>query len=190
MVVPSQDFKRGMRHLAAAVNVIASGAGSKRQGFTATAVMSLTAEPPLLAVAVNRQNGAFDVIRTTRCFSINTLAHDQTNVALCFSGATGLKGEARFERGLWSRGVTGAPILSESAVSFDCHVDREIEFSTHSLFVGAIAAVTVGFEKSPLLYVNGDWAYLASTDSAHGNRIPPDQMGLLSADEVLQPEVL
>ena len=66
-----------MRHLAGAVTVIATGAPGHRFGLTATAVCSLSDEPPTLLVCVNRPASAHDVISRNGNFSVNLLADDQ-----------------------------------------------------------------------------------------------------------------
>lgn len=161
MTVSAEDFRSGMRQLAAAVNVITARNQGQRAGMVATAVVSLTADPPQIGIAVNRGNASFPVIGDSGCFAVNVLRHDQLEVAQTFSGMRGLRGEERFGVGAWDELVTGAPILSGSAASFDCRVVQQAEFSSHVLFVGQVEAVKVAPSAVPLLYMDGDWASLA-----------------------------
>ena len=55
-----EDFKEGMRQLAAGVTIVTTAVGERRNGLTATAVCSLSAEPPMLLACVNREAGAHD----------------------------------------------------------------------------------------------------------------------------------
>lgn len=159
MPVSLQDFRAGMRQLAAAVNVITCGSKPERHGLTATAVMSLTAEPPQLGVAVNKSASAFEHIRTNRHFAVNVLSKHQIDVAAAFSNSTGPKGETRFGTGEWATLMTGAPTLHHATVVFDCTLAREIDLGTHMLLIGSIEAVHVNANE-PLLYMDGTWAGL------------------------------
>ncbi|MDB5430834.1 MAG: transcriptional regulator, TetR family protein [Caulobacter sp.] len=156
-----EDFKAGMRRFPAAVSVITAEHGGARAGMTATAVMSLTAEPPQLAVALNRSASALPSVLAAGAFAINTLAYDQDAVGNRFAGAGGLKGEQRFEGAEWTTLETGAPVLLKSAVSFDCRLAATHEIDTHILLVGEVVAVQLGESDRQLLYVDGGWAGLA-----------------------------
>ena len=163
MAVDVQEFKRGMRQLASAVCVITTCDDATRNGLTATAVMSLTAEPPQVGVAVNKTAIAFPMLAASGRFAVNVLARDQHAVAEVFSGAGGLKGASRFESGAgtWSTGVTGAPLLDDATVSLDCSVAQQIDLGTHVLFVGLVESVRADDERAPLLFLDGGWADLS-----------------------------
>lgn len=165
MAVSRDDFRAGMRQLAAAVNVITAGSPGARAGMTATAVMSLTAEPPQLGVAVNRSNASHAAITAGDGFVVNVLRRDQHEIASVFAGSKGLKGEERFAYGDWRASARGAPVLSDSAASFECSLAQSVEFSTHTLFVGLVEAVSVMPDESPLLFMDGTWASLVRAKS-------------------------
>jgi flavin reductase (DIM6/NTAB) family NADH-FMN oxidoreductase RutF len=160
MPVSKHHYRLGMRQLAAAVSVVAAGSAPRRNGLTATAVMSLTADPPRLGVSVNRAASAHDVIRDDGCFSVNVLSRQQTGLASVFTGNTGRKGEDRFQGAGWTGLATGAPILEGAAANFDCRVADAVEVGTHTLFVGEVEDLRVDTTDSPLLFMDGAWASL------------------------------
>lgn len=165
MTVSQDDFRMGMRQLAAAVNVITAGGVGARAGMTATAVMSLTAEPPQLGVAVNRTNASHAVISEEKGFVVNVLRRDQHEIASAFAGGRGLKGEERFAHGDWRASEHGRPVLADCAASFECGLAQAVEFSTHTLFVGLVESVKVMPDEQPLLFMNGTWASLVRANS-------------------------
>lgn len=160
MAVSLEDYRRGMRQLPAGVTVIATGRGAARNGLTATAVMSLTAEPPQLVCAVSHSASAHPEIVANGTVCINLLATDQEWLGARFAGVGGLRGAARFADAAWSTLVTGAPVLDDAVASFDCSVVQRSDFQTHSLFVCLVEAIRVRPDREPLLYVNGSWASL------------------------------
>lgn len=157
-MVSSAEFIEAMRHFPGAVNVITTGEGDARAGFTATAVMSLTAEPPQVAVAVNKTVSGLPALRANGTFCISTLASHHAEIASRFAGK--VKGLERFETGEWTTLETGAPILADGIINLDCRTVQEIEFSSHILLVGRVEAVLRNVGLKPLLYMEGDWASL------------------------------
>lgn len=166
--VDAAEFRRGMRQLAAAVSVVTTEHDGQRAGMTATAVTSLTAEPPQIGVAVNRGNASYEMVAGSRRFAVNVLSHEQAEIAATFAGMTGVRGEARFNSTPASWGVlhTGAPVLEGSAASFDCELVQEVPLSSHVLMVGLVRAVRVTPVMTPLLFMDGTWASLVRADTA------------------------
>lgn len=156
------SYRALMRHQAGAVTVIAAGEVGARAGLTATAVSSLSDNPPTLLACIGRNASAHDVIATAGVFSVNLLANDQEEIAQRFSGKRGLSGEARFTGLAWQTLKTGAPVLERALASLDCEVLESHGFTTHSIFIGRVIAGTFRAEAEPLLYFRGDYWKLES----------------------------
>lgn len=159
-------YRQAMRQLAAAVLVVTTRRAGSRNGLTATAVMSLTAEPPRIAVAVNRSASAYAMLRDSGVFAANVLRYDQAAIAERFAGTEGIKGEARFEGAHWTELVTGAPVLVQCAACFDCRIENVVESGTHDLLIGAVQSVQVNPTERTLLYLEGNWASLIQANAA------------------------
>lgn len=158
MAVTREEYMGAMRQFPAAVSLITTGSGEARAGLTATAVMSLTAEPPQIGIAVNKTTSAYPSIRANGVLCVNTLAAHHAELAGRFAGA--VKGIERFATGRWATMVTGAPALEDALISLDCTVTSEVDLGTHTLFVGRVEAIAMQPELRPLLFVDGDWAGL------------------------------
>lgn len=154
-------FKEGMRHLVGAVTLITTRNSGQRRGLTATAVCSLSADPPSLLVCVNRQAEAHDHIQASGIFCVNLLAYEQQALAESFAARDGSKGESRFQRGEWTTLITGAPCLADCIVAFDCKLASEHGVGTHTIFVGHVVAVHSRHGK-PLLYEDGHFRQTSS----------------------------
>lgn len=155
------DFKHAMRRLAAGVTLVTTAGRGGRAGLTATAVCSLSADPPRVLVCVNRDSAPNRAIVAAKRFCVNVLGTRHRALALRFAGATGVQGEERFAKGTWTVGVTGAPVLADALASFDCAVVEAIESGTHTIFVGAVRAIETHAKGAPLLYANGAFGALA-----------------------------
>jgi flavin reductase (DIM6/NTAB) family NADH-FMN oxidoreductase RutF len=152
----SDAFMQAMRHLAGGVAVIATDHNGTCSGLVATAVCSVSADPPTILVCINSGAGAHDRIRLSGRFSVNLLAAGQEPLARCFSGETGIRGEQRFAEGTWIPLVSGAPILEGALVSLDCRVKEIVRMATHSVFFGAVVG-TASQAAPPLIYVQGTY---------------------------------
>lgn len=152
-------FRLGMRRLAGACTIITSrgdeGLGrSGWVGMVATAVASVTAEPPRLLVCVNRSTFAHGVITRSGVLGVNVLGSDGLDQARCFSG--GVPPQERFAGGNWQIAPAGAPLLASALVGFDCRVAEAIAASTHDIFICDVADVLLREQGGdPLIYFDG-----------------------------------
>src|SRR5437870_10544788 len=89
-----ETFKRALRRFPAAVSVITSADQSRRHGMTATAVTSLSLDPPSLIACINRTTLLHDIMLLGRHFCVNVLRRDQIELSSAFSG--GASAESRF----------------------------------------------------------------------------------------------
>ncbi|WP_315831891.1 flavin reductase [Bradyrhizobium prioriisuperbiae] len=153
MVAPSNvHFREAMSRLGAAVNVITSAGAAGRLGFTATAVCSVSDQPPTLVVCMNRGSPQNEAIKKNGVLCVNTLADVQLDLSPVFAGMTPARGEDRFLVASWSSLATGSPVLSDALVSFDCAIDRTIEVGTHSVLFCTVLDVATREHGEPLLY--------------------------------------
>ncbi|MGE0115278.1 MAG: flavin reductase family protein [Steroidobacteraceae bacterium] len=156
------EYKTGMRFLAAGCSIIASEFAGDRAGLTATAVVSVTAEPPRLIVCINHNVRAYEIIARSAALSINVVAASQDGLARRFAGMVpGVQGAERFNEGIWVKGRSGAPVLADALASFDCRVVEEIPASTHAIFLCEVLAVAITDPTTgPLVFFNGQFATL------------------------------
>ena len=106
MSIDAAAFKKGMRHLAASVTLITTRHRDLRGGLTATAVCSVSAEPPQILVCVNKTASAHDPIGEAGFFCVNVLSPQHRKLAERFAGMDGVEGDERFrDMGEWSIAV-------------------------------------------------------------------------------------
>lgn len=160
MTVSTSQFIEAMRFFPAAVNIVTSREKDNPVGFTATAVMSLTADPPQVAVAANKEVSGLPTLLSAGAFCVSTLSSRHSGIASRFAGS--VKGAERFTTGEWLTLATGAPALSDAVLNLDCRLVQSIEFSSHRLIVGEVDAIRINKAPKPLLYIDGSWACLLS----------------------------
>lgn len=148
--VTREIYRNGMASLAAAVNVIASDGPGGRAGFTATAVTSVTDDPPTLLVCLNRTSSAPPAVMENKVVSVNALAPGHETVSSLFGGKTPMAD--RFAAARWKAGKTGAPLLEDALVSFDCEVTETVEVGTHFILMCRVVDVRGGDREQALVY--------------------------------------
>jgi len=153
-------FKGAMRRLAGGVSILASRHAGARRGLTATAVCSLSADPPSLLACVNQSAEAHELIMASRLLSVNVLAGHHQYLADTFAGQDGTKGEKRFSRGEWGVMATGAPCLKDALACFDCKVFDHHRVGSHSVFFCHVVAVAHAPREEPLIYFDTGFAGL------------------------------
>src|SRR5471032_1788832 len=82
------DFRNAMARLGAAVNVITTDGPAGRAGFTASAVSSVTDEPPTLLVCLNRNASVYDAFKQNGVLCVNFLCGCHQNLDILFFGKT------------------------------------------------------------------------------------------------------
>lgn len=160
MSIDAAAFKRGMRHLAASVTLITTKVQDQRGGLTATAVCSVSADPPQILVCVNKSASAHDPIGEAGFFCVNILCPEHRKLAERFAGMDGIEGDERFrDMGEWTTLTTGAPVLKGCPVSFDCKLVTELSAGTHTIYIGEIVDVALHETALPLLYADGTFVH-------------------------------
>lgn len=158
-------FRLGMRRLAAGVTMITTVKEKERHGLVATAVSSLSADPPSLLVCVNQSASAHAHIGTSGVFCVNVLSASQKECATRFSNPA--YRDRRFEEGDWRVLSTGAPALAGALVSFDCEVRQSFEYNSHTIFIGEIVELELWAAPiRPLLYVDGSYRNIEHAEGA------------------------
>lgn len=160
-MVTSDDHRYGMRHFAVGVTIITSRDGDARSGLTATAVCSVTADPPRLVAFVSKKVAANEAILKSGALCVNMLAGDQEEIAKAFASMIdGVHGEARFGYGAWSTLVTGSPTLDGAIANFDCRVVKVFDESTHHAFLCEVLSTRERNDGQALVYLNGGFRRL------------------------------
>ncbi len=163
MPISADMFRRGMRRLGGAVNIVTTGIDDEWAGLTATAVTSLSAEPPRILACINRQGVSYELLSKGRTLAVNVLDASHKSLAERFAGLDQTPEQDRFGVGEWSTLKTGAPVLNDALVSFDCTVESILDAGSHAIVIGNIEAIKIGetVDFSPLCYLDGNWATLA-----------------------------
>ncbi|MCY1500915.1 Flavin-dependent monooxygenase, reductase subunit HsaB [compost metagenome] len=136
----TQEFREAMGRFAGAVNAITSFEGDKPVGLIATAVCSLSAEPPSVIVCINKSASAHDAILNNGYFGVNLLSPLQAHVVDRFTKS---KGAERFSESDWDLEDFAVPILKDAPAGMVCKVGNCFDGFSHTIFVGIIESINL-----------------------------------------------
>lgn len=152
-------FRAAMRQLAATVTIVTTQEDGVLHGMTATAVTSLSADPPALLVCVNRQARIHPALHVEQAFCVNILGVAHADLASAFGGQ--VDPAHRFAHGAWQQDGDGVPFLAHAPALLFCTVDLLMDYGSHTVVVGKVTRTAVDDRVAPLLYGHG--AYLSVT---------------------------
>jgi flavin reductase (DIM6/NTAB) family NADH-FMN oxidoreductase RutF len=156
------SFKLAMRRFPAAVAVITSADRTRRHGMTATAVTSLSVDPPSMVVCVNQASLLHEIMLVARRFCVNLLRRDQIALSAAFSGA--LPPETRFGLGEWGVSPDGVSDLETAQVNIFCRKATAVPYGTHTIFIGEAERVNVNDPIDPLIYQDATYCFSVPAD--------------------------
>lgn len=160
MAIETDQFKKTLQYWASGVTVVTTNSNTYgMQGMTVSAFSSVSADPPLILVCINRSVTTSDGIGESGVFAVNILGSDQSAVSNMFAG--GGDHHERFASVSWEEGLSGSPLLNDSIASLDCKVVDKISAGTHWVIVGEVQQ-TVLREGDPLLYYKAGYRQLKS----------------------------
>ena len=127
-------------------------------GMTVSAFCSLSLEPPLVLVCIERSASLHAVIangETASQFAVNILESNQEELARRFAEDH----PNRFDGVGFTRGTTGAPIIDNCLAVIECEVQSRHPAGDHTIVIGTVIGSATS-EGSPLLYYRGGYATL------------------------------
>ena len=151
MVVSERRFRQVLGRLAAGVTLVTSrDAEGAACGLTATAVCSVSLDPPMVLACVDRGTNTHAGIEASGCYAVNLVGRTDSDLAVRFARSggdkfVGLTVESR---------VTGAPVLARAVGFCDCAVERVVPAGDHTVFIGRVveAEVLHPEQREPLIY--------------------------------------
>ena len=149
----SDTFRKVMGHFVTGVTVVTTLEGGGPHGITVNALSSVSLEPPLVVVALDRRRYITPKVHATGRFAVNVLGEHQQALADCFAGAPVQPGREQFCGAAWQPGRSGMPLLDGAIATLECTVVGVHTIGDHDLFIGQVEALHIDeHHPQPLLY--------------------------------------
>ncbi|HKG56603.1 MAG TPA: flavin reductase family protein [Candidatus Limnocylindrales bacterium] len=153
MEIAPAFFRKVMGHFVTGVTVVTALDGERPQGITVNALSSVSLDPPLVMVALDRGRFITPTVRRAGRYAVNILADDQQALSDCFAGAPVEPGREEFCGAAWHAGTTGLPVIDGAIATLECTVVETFSAGDHDLFIGRVDALdNEEHHPQPLLY--------------------------------------
>ena len=152
----SQEFRDAMARLAAGVVVVSARTADGYRGLTASTLISVSAEPALVLVGLERESATRAAVIEARRFNVSVLTRDQEFLAERFAGRAPAVDPA------WSQiphrlGANGIPLIEGCAAWLECDLEQVHEAGDHDVCIGAVTAAAIGAGNPLILWDRAFW---------------------------------
>ena len=149
--IERDTYVNAMGRAVTGVNIVTTDGPGGRFGLTVSAVSSVSADPPMLLVCINRHSPVCAALQTNQIFCVNMLSTHHKQVSDTFAGRPENGKPYDFACASWDTAVTGAPRLVDALSTFDCVLETARDAGSHTIFIGRVLEAKAGC-GSPLLY--------------------------------------
>ncbi len=154
MAAPSpKDFRQAMALVPTAVTVVTAPRDAIAAGATASAVASLSLDPPMMLVCLDRRSRTLGAVRASGRFAVNVLSSEGADHARSFS--TPASHEEKWA-GVGSSEQDGVPVLDEALVWIVCELRDLLDGGDHVIVTGVVTGLGTR-EGVPLIYHAGEY---------------------------------
>lgn len=147
----SVHFRNVMGHLPTGVSIVTGHGDDGPAGLAMGSFMSVSLEPPLIAVSPALTSTSWPEIRASGRFCVNVLSEAQAELARRFA----VSGGEKFAELDWNRGPSGSPILEGAVAWIDCTIHSEQQAGDHWLVLGRVVELDLGAGGEPLIFHRG-----------------------------------
>lgn len=158
------EYRRTVGMFATGVTVVTTNVDGVLHGMTANAFASVSLDPLLVLICVDRNAGMHGLLPQAQGFAVTVLAAEQERLSAWFASAERPGGEGQFAEVDWDTApVTGSPVLCNGVAYVDCRVTERHQGGDHSIFLGEVVDLGVLREDAdPLLYYDGRYRRLVN----------------------------
>jgi flavin reductase (DIM6/NTAB) family NADH-FMN oxidoreductase RutF len=153
MAINQDEFRAALGRFASGVTVVTTRDKTGRlHGITVSAFCSVSLEPPLILVCIDKNTGSHHALEETSAFVVNILRDDQQHISDRFASFL----PDKFDAVKYRAGIDDLPVLEDVLANLECRLVYSHAGGDHTIYVGEIQRATLSDGK-PLVYFHGDY---------------------------------
>jgi flavin reductase (DIM6/NTAB) family NADH-FMN oxidoreductase RutF len=153
MPITNDEFRSALSRFASGVTVVTTkDADGRLHGITVSAFSSVSLDPPLILICIERSAGSHHAFQESGVFVVNILSSKQRHLSDRFASQL----PERFDGVDMALNIDGIPVLSNCLANLECRVKLTADGGDHSIFIGEVENGSV-YEGDPLIYFRGDY---------------------------------
>jgi flavin reductase (DIM6/NTAB) family NADH-FMN oxidoreductase RutF len=155
-MISKDEFRAALGRFASGVTAVtARDADGRLHGITVSAFCSVSLDPPLILICIDKNTGSHRALTQTDSFVVNILSEDQQYVSDRFASYL----PDKFETLEYSLGFDDLPVLEGALANLECRLVSSHDNGDHTIFVGQIERATINDGK-PIIYFHGNYRRL------------------------------
>ena len=155
MAIDKEAFRSALGSFVSGVTVVTTRDDSRPHGLTVSAFSSLSLDPPLVLICIDKKTVSYDALTRSGAFAINILADDQENISRQFASRV----PDKFQDIAYYEGANKVPVLEGTVASIECLIVQAYEGGDHTIFIGEVQSSVIR-EGRPLSYFRGGYRRL------------------------------
>ena len=150
------EFRDVMARLASGVVVVSAKSGDRYQGLTASTLVSVSVEPPLVLVSLEHETATLAAVRETRRFNVSALTRDQEFIAERFAGRAPAV-DPQWRAIPHRLAANGIPVIEGAAAWLECEVTQILAAGDHDVCIARVTSATPGAGDPLILWDRSFW---------------------------------
>ncbi|HMG35689.1 MAG TPA: flavin reductase family protein [Blastocatellia bacterium] len=152
MAVDKDEFRNAMSRFASGVTVVTAVNEGRPWGMTVSAFSSVSLEPPLVLVCIDKKASGHSCLAEGCNFAVNVLSEEQEHLSRRFA----TRDADRFSEVAYTVRDSGVPLIDEAIAKIECRVVQAYPGGDHTIVVGEVVSTEVA-EGKPLAYFRGGY---------------------------------
>lgn len=161
MTVSESDFRHALGSLAGGINVVSCCVAGEDHAMTATAVVSVSLEPPLVLCCVSRSSRFWEAISAVDRWSLSILAAAALPHARWLA-TSGRPLAGQLDGVPHHRGDNGCALIDDSLAWLECSTQTQTRAGDHDIVIGRVDSARLGTSTDPLVYWRSRYTSLSS----------------------------
>ncbi len=159
-----REFRNALGMFPSGVTVVTTGTEPNFVGMTAQSFSSLSLDPPLVLVCVDKSASVLSLLKETGAFTVNILPDTAMDTSNFFASSKRPAPPHQFDDHEHVLGVTGQPRLAAATMVFDCDIHSVINGGDHEIIIGEVKAFVKQSDDEPILFYGGNYRKMGPPD--------------------------
>lgn len=169
MSVSQSDFRKAMGCFATGITVITLDQDGDVHGMTANAFTSVSLEPRLVLVCVDKKARTHAHLHAKQRFGVNVLSAEQRAISEYYASASRINDQAAEGAGArFDRTAHGTPVLHDALAYLECRLQTAQDAGDHTIFIAEVEEVVFLREGDPLIFFRGKYRTIGEPVESSG----------------------
>lgn len=149
-------FRDAMGKFATGITIVTTEVAGEVKGMTVNAFMSVSLEPKLIAISIDKKASLYDILQTNPTFGISVLKDEQKDVSMVFAK------QKEQENPVLITKLQEVPVVDGALVNLACKVVDKVVAGDHVILIGEVEDLVLR-DGDPVLYFGGSYREIKAT---------------------------